>query len=270
MPKLSILLSTIDRRIYNASHLLNNKLPDTEVIVIHQITEKENIDVYENYYGRFDKEKVKFLQRFESGTGKSRNLALEAACGELFFICDDDIQLTHDFFEVILRNTENFSDADIFTFMIKDEMDKPYKNYPDKIKLHTIRSVATVSNVEIIIRKEWHDKAKIKFDERFGLGTKYNTGEEFVFLSDAIRNGAKAIFIPEYICIHPKESSGKKYSAELIKAKGAMIARVYGYGFSIYNLAFAIKKFPEYKSKISLFRFIKLIYLGSFQFLKND
>ena len=46
----------------------------------------------------------------------------------------------------------------------------------------------------------------------FGLGTIFNTGEEFIFLSEALDQNAKILFIPDYIAVHPRDSSGKRFS----------------------------------------------------------
>ncbi len=269
MKKLSILLSTINDRIYHAEKIFTKQFADTEFIVVHQVTNVSMVDEYNSYYRNFEKGNIKFIQRFERGTGKSRNIALQNASGELFFICDDDIEFMPRFIEIITEYADKYPVADIFTYMIQTTEGMPYKKYFSDTKWHTIHSSAKVSNVEMVIRRNWHQKAQIQFDERFGLGTKYNTGEELVFLSDALKQGAKAIFIPEYIVSHPKESSGKTYSVELIQAKGAMIARVYGWKFWFINLAFAIKKYKEYKSKIGLIPFTKNIYSGSLKFLRN-
>lgn len=269
MKKLSILLSTLDDRIFSSEKIFENALTGVEYIIIHQVTDISKVDGYSEYYKKFQRENVLFFQRHEKGTGKSRNLALQQAQGELFFICDDDISFLPRFANIIYEEAQKNPGADILTFMIQNTTGKPYKKYFNEKTKHTLSSLAKVSNVEIVIRKSWYDKAQIKFDERFGLGTLFNTGEEFIFLSDALKQKAQIFFIPEYIVVHPQLSSGKMYSAALAEAKGAMMARVYGWKCLFINFVFALRKFKEYKTKMSFFNFLKHIYLGTSKFYKT-
>ena len=91
MKKLSILLSTINDRIYAAEPLLQNRFEDTEFVVVHQITNLSKTDTYSNLYNKFDSAYVRFVPMFDKGTGKSRNLAMQKAEGELMYLCDDDL-----------------------------------------------------------------------------------------------------------------------------------------------------------------------------------
>lgn len=271
MPQISILLSTINNRIFSTEKILTGLPADCECVIVHQLTENENAEPYDVYYKKFEtNERIHFIPRFEKGTGKSRNCALENATGELLYICDDDISLNKDFYTTIPKTAEKHPEIDIFCFMISDTEANPYKKYYSSEKLLNLHETAKVSNVEMVIRKSFIEKSNVRFDERFGLGTIFNTGEEFVFLADAKRKGAAILFVPQYIAVHPKESSGKLYAKELIEAKGAMIHRVYGLRFLLINFLYAVKKHSEYKSKIHFFRFLLYIYRGSFQFYKYD
>ncbi len=270
MPKLSILLSTIDDRIFQTENILSGNIADSEYIIVHQITDALKAPIYRDFYNRFSSPAYVFIQQFAKGTGKSRNCALDIAKGELLYICDDDVTLKDNFATSVINAAYKHKDADIYTFMIENTEGLSYKKYFRNIRRHTLKTTARVSNVEMVIRKKFSDSSGVRFDERFGLGTIFNTGEEFVFLADALKKNARILFIPEYIVVHPQESSGKRYSAELIRAKGAMIARVYGWKFWFINFAFSIRKYHEYKNSFSLPLFIKYIYSGSFSLAKYD
>lgn len=269
MKKLSILLSTINDRIYAADSILLQNVEDTEFIVVHQITESDTSEKYQSFYSRFDKETIKFFPRFEKGTGRSRNCAMENATGELFYLCDDDLIFKEYFYRKIMQASKQFPNADMLTFKIETTDHQPYKNYPPTSFEHTLRTCATVSIVEILIRRSAYQKGLVKFDERFGLGTKYNTGEEFVMLSDGLKKGLNAVYVPEFLVQHPPISSGKIFNAEVAKDKGAMIAKVYGWKFLVIDGLFALRKYNEYKKSLGLFTFIYHIYKGSFKFLRD-
>ena len=270
MKKLSILLSTINDRIYAAEPLLQNRFEDTEFVVVHQITNLSKTDTYSNFYNKFDSAYVRFVPMFAKGTGKSRNLAMQKAEGELMYLCDDDLVFQPDFYTNIMSAAAAFPDIDIFTFQVLTTDGQPFKQYPDHAYQHNIRTTAKVSIVEMVIRKQAYATGKIKFDERFGLATIYNTGEEFVMLSDALKKGITAKFIPQYLVSHPPISSGKIFNEEVAFDKGAMTARVYGWKFIFANAIFALKKYTTYRKSIGFFSFTYHIYKGSMHFLKND
>ncbi|HNA58129.1 MAG TPA: glycosyltransferase [Chitinophagales bacterium] len=270
MPQLSILLSTINDRIFQAETILNTPLPDTEFVVVHQLTEGNVAENYQSFYARFTEKPVRFIQQSAKGTGRSRNAALRAGSGNLFYLCDDDLILEPEFLDRILQASTQYPNADIFTFQIRTTEGKPYKNYPDKPYQHTLRSTATVSIVEMVIRKSAVDSEMIAFDERFGLATDYNTGEEFVMLHDALTKGAVAMYIPQVLVQHPPVSSGKIYNKTVAFEKGAMIARVYDWRWPLINLAFAVRKYKEYRHSAGFFAFLIAMYKGSMHFNKND
>jgi hypothetical protein len=112
-------------------------------------------------------------------------------------------------------------------------------------------------------------RAGISFDLTFGLGAKYPTGEEIIFLIDAYRAGLDIRFMPVPIVIHPKESSGSNLykNDPLIKAKGAMFARIFGHLAAFHCAAFAVKHHK--KSGYSLPGVLRRILGGYFEYLRD-
>jgi hypothetical protein len=125
-----------------------------------------------------------------------------------------------------------------------------------------------VSSIEITFKAEAIHRENISFDEQFGLGGVYQSGEEYVFLTDAIRHGLKAQYFPSAIAIHPAESSGKVINNEIFIAKGAMMHRVFGFIGNIFLLLFALKKYSFYKNHLTFFQVVGLMRKGKYQ-LKN-
>ncbi len=270
MKKLSILLSTINDRIFDTATILQHQFENTEFVVVHQITDLLKKDTYSNFYNKYNESHVRFIVQYAKGTGKSRNTAIANATGELMYLCDDDLIFKPDCYSTILNAADANPDIDIFTFQVETTEGKPFKDYPKTAYRHTVRTTAKVSIVEMVIRKSAYDAGLIHFDERFGLATIYNTGEEFVMLTDALRKGAKALFIPKYLVQHPPISSGKILNASVAFDKGAMTARVYGWKFIIINTLFAIRKYKSYRHSIGFFNFIFQMFKGSIHFITHD
>ncbi len=261
--KIGLVISTLNEGIFN----LKNTLPveADEIIIVHQVV-PENKSDYSGIYNEFYARGCKIIPLPTKGLSLSRNTGLYAAISDYVLICDDDGVFEKNLFEILRNAIQKFPDAEIFSFQTKTPDGLPYKKYPPTSYQHSKRSAAKVSSIEILIKRSWLLQTKLKFDERFGLGSNFPTGEEFIFLSEAINSGAKVLFIPEYIVTHAAHSSGKHFTDTLIKSKGALFARTYGWKYPFVNLIFALKKYDHYKNEVSFFKFLKLIFAGSSEF----
>lgn len=265
MPELSILISTINERILQIPlHLFSHS--NVEILIVHQITDGKN---YDKFSSGMDTKKVKYIFLYQKGLSLSRNTALQHARGNYFWICDDDVIPRPDFYETILSVGAVNKNVDIYTFRIATNEGKLFKKYPADNSTYSKNSIAKVSSVELVLRKGWWEDNKVYFDTNFGLGSIFETGEEFIFLSDALLKKARIKHAGKVIAMHPSLSSGRAYSEVLVKAKGAMIARVYRRKYVFINFAFALKKYREYKDQITFFQFLKYLHNGSRQYLKK-
>ena len=205
----------------------------------------------------------------ERGLAKSRNRAIESSFSDICLISDDDLEYFNNLQDNILKAFKENKDADIITFCIKTPNNKPYKRYKNIAFWHTKKTIMRVSSVEIAFRLESINRVNLRFDENFGLGSKFPTGEEIIFLSDAIDRGLKILYLPIDIVVHPIESSGKDYNNKnLIEAKGAMFYRLFGgLGYGVSAL-FALKKYKE--SPHSLSKFYTIMLEGIKKFRRID
>ncbi|HET8963068.1 MAG TPA: hypothetical protein VFM99_04180, partial [Chitinophagales bacterium] len=126
---------------------------------------------------------------------------------------------------------------------------------------------AKVSSCEMLLKRNWILQNKIAFNTQFGLGAIYPGGEEFIFITEVIKAGGTARFIPINICIlETTITSGRNYTPAMVTAKGAMIRKVYGWKFLFINFAYTMRKYGEYKSSMSAWQFIHYIYFGSINY----
>ena len=206
----------------------------------------------------------------ERGLSRSRNHALGHATGELCLLSDDDLYYKENIESLITHAFEENPTADIITFQIETPDGKPYKNYKTESFWHTKRTVMRVASVEIAFKESAIEENHLRFDENFGLGATFPTGEENIFLSDALDRKLKVLFVPLPIVIHPLESSGGDFNnAKLIQAKGAMLERIFGVSGYAVSFLFALKKYRL--SSYSLFGFFRLMIQGAknYRDLKN-
>jgi len=226
--------------------------------------EFEKIVISQNDNGREEKsDRLRFLSFDEKGLSKSRNRAIQESNSDIGLVADDDLQYCEGFEEKIQNAFEKYPDADILTFKIVTPDGKPYKNYSDKSFKHSRGSIYRVSSVEIVLKLSSIKSAGLAFDERFGLGATFKSGEETIFLNDAINAGLKIYFVPENIVIHPIESSGKVLDENFFFSKGALVKRLYsGSIYFMLGIIFLVKQIGKKQNTLTLTASMKAISKG--------
>lgn len=235
-----ILISTL-----NGNFLHKTKSIPADYILINQYDEMKIRTLKKNIYN--------FKER---GLAKSRNHAMSLSSADICLISDDDLEYMSDTEGIITNAFLENKNADIITFQVQTPDGNMYKKYKPESYWHTRKTIMSVSSVEIAFRSDSIKKAGLRFDENFGLGSIFPTGEEIIFLTDALKANLNILYVPTPIVIHPAESSGKNYdSISLIEAKGAMFVRIFNsFGYLI-SILFAYKKY-----KFSPFSFKKFIF----------
>jgi hypothetical protein len=202
----------------------------------------------------------------EAGLSLSRNRVIETAAREsidIALIADNDVTFIDGIEERIVGAFCDYPEADIITFQaLTPEGGLLKDGYKSQIHWHDSRSVAKVSSIEIAFNVDSVVRSGIRFDERFGLGAAFPTGEEFIFLTDALRKGLKILYVPAPIVIHPKTTSGGRYAENpwLIQSKGAMIYRVFGAIAYFVCVLFAMRHYKE--ANISILKCYGLMLSG--------
>ncbi len=249
--QLQCLIATMDDAFFNRKY----RPPFADYLIINQVSTK--------HHPRHNADNI-FTYR-EKGLSKSRNKALKKANADICLIADDDIVFLDDASQIILAAFAKYPDADIITFQAQTPKGDLFKHYYPKQRQHGIRSIMQVSSWEIAFNRSTVMSAGLQFDEKFGLGSTFATGEENIFLLDALRKGLNLLYIPVPIVIHTQYSSGGDFNhTDLIVAKGAMFYRMVGFKAYLLALLFALKKYRM--SKVGLLRFYRLMLTGIKQY----
>lgn len=210
-----------------------------------------------------EEDQLRFFSFDERGLSKSRNRAIHLATGTHAFIADDDLVYAKDFKRKIEKAFSEFPEADIITFKIETPEGLPYKNYSNQSFEHSRTSIFKVSSVEIVLKLNTIKKHQLKFDENFGLGSTFTSGEETIFLNDAMNAGLRIYYCPEALVIHPLESSGKVLDETFFISKGALIKRLYRRSLYFFiGLIFLVKQLAKSQNTLTLSASIKAIFKG--------
>lgn len=254
-----LLISTINEGINKLEFMLMPPVEGVTYLISHQCL-KEEFKIIPEALKRND---VRLIQIISTGLSVNRNNCLMHADGDILMILDDDIIIKPEYISK-LRGLFSSDNVDIACCKIKTYNDEPeYKSYSKKeINLKKISQLKAVSSIEISIRNKSFKSKDIWFDERFGLGTRAQSGEELIFLNDCLKKGLKIKFFPEYTIEHPFNSSAKNispYSDSRLFTSGAQAFALYKNLAYLRNFIAVIRRFSAIrKSKISIIHFLKM------------
>ena len=192
---IDILICSINKGIVRIDDVLLPPRDNVRYIVSYQYTDERYLDLIPDYL----KERTDVVIYKYNGQGLSanRNLAIEKATGELLMFADDDTHIQPESIDTICEIFENDPQLDTAFFRASTYTGKPLKLYPEnEFDVKKLPEKYSISTIEMVCRRS-SIQGKIRFDERFGLGTKFLTcGEEEIWLEDAIRAKLKMRYFP--------------------------------------------------------------------------
>lgn len=194
----SIIIATLNREkelMEALRSILNQTFTEFEVFIVDQsdISKFELKDL---------DSRIDYIHINQKGLSHARNVALEKARGDYICLVDDDAEYDKNFLlnaERIL-NTENIA---ILSGTIFDEKSRRYgqKNMCQKRKdVKFFDSFKYCMSSAMIIQKSF--LLKYKFDENFGLGGIYESGEETDLVMIALEEKEKVLFDSELQVFH--------------------------------------------------------------------
>jgi glycosyltransferase involved in cell wall biosynthesis len=256
---ISLIVPTLGSREFEIRRLLDSLKSQTyknfEIIVVSQ-DNFEKVEMILKEYNFISKH----IKLNRKGLSLARNVGLSYVSGNIVTFSDDDCWYPPNAFEMVVRDFEKNNNA-ISCYKIKDPIKKEYlRNYPDKFQHKIgIRSIFTKSSIEIFINLNVLKRTDINFDTNFGLGAKYPSGEENIFLFDLYKKGYIISYYPFTVVYHEKKSRFSRLTSETFIGKGPMFRRMFNLPIAILLVVvFYLRKKSEIeKDKHLLFRAIK-------------
>lgn len=257
--KLEVLVSTMNKK--DISFL--NRMNITKNCLIINQTKK-------NYEENFDND-IRMISVNEVGLSKSRNKAIENSKAEICVLADDDLVYVDNFDEIIENSFNENQDIDILCFCVEG-INKKFKNYHKLEKRLNFITSMKVSSVEIAFKRKSIINNNIRFDEKFGSGSKeYKMGEENIFLAQCLKKGLKIKFIPIKIAnLYIGESTWfNGYNEKYFFDRGAVFSALNKNIDVFLILQFAIRKYGIYKEEISFLKAMKQMIKGRNHYRKE-
>lgn len=201
----------------------------------------------------------------DRGLSKSRNIAIKYSNADICLVCDDDIVFVDDYETKIISMYNQLKDADVIIYDYSTSSKTRYcKKLSESVKMLRMIDLLKVSSVRISFKRDSIIKNNIKFDELFGAGSVFSSGEENLFLKECYKKGLKIYYYPEIICdVDFEESSWfTGFNDKYFQSKGALSYVFWGRVYHLYNLYFVVSKFNLYKKEINFLSALHNMYIG--------
>ncbi len=177
------------------------------------------------------------------GVAKSRNQAILNAKTDLLIFGDDDVEFHPAELAKAVQKFEKDPELVLLLLAARDERGNPRKQYPTKETRLNLLNSARAATYEMMIRVSAVKQLEVRFDERFGAGAELYLGDEYIFISDLIRAGARCDFAPIFVATHPADSSGERWGTGTDRrARAAVFDRVFGKTAVFVRFAFGIRR----------------------------
>lgn len=194
----------------------------------------------------------------EKGVAKSRNVVLKNTKTKYLLFADDELKFLNDGIKAAISYLEANPACDLVLAQAIDTNGQLRKTYPSKEVALTKFNSAKAATYEMIVRVDSARSKGVSFDESFGAGVENFLGDEYIFITDLLKKGGKAVFLPVTIAIHPEESSGSRWGTESdMRARAQVFTRVFGLYAPLIRTIFFLKNYRNFGGFKNISRFAK-------------
>ncbi|MGN7938754.1 glycosyltransferase family A protein [Virgibacillus sp. 6R] len=231
---LQVLISTMNQTDYS---LLEKMNINSNAIVINQCEKNEYTEFL--YKGN----RIHFMSFAERGVGLSRNTALMRSTADICLIADDDVTYVDNYKALVLDTFAEFPDADMIVFNVPStNPERASKEIERKGRVKWYNSLK-YGACRMAIRTESFKRENIYFSLLFGGGAKYGSGEDSLFIFDAIKKGLKVYATPTKLGVVSQEGSTwfEGYTNKYFIDKGALYGCLSKRWASLLSLQFVFR-----------------------------
>lgn len=265
MSKLEVLVTTMHQSDFSKYTEMNLQ---TDAILANQADDnftEENV---------INSSRVRLVTTSTRGLSKNRNIAIEniSEDTELIMFSDDDLVFCDGYENIILDEFSRHPEADAIKFNLNCISERKLSMRPiEKFKKVGRREVTSFGVCAMVVRKNVLIENDLKFNERFGSGTKNYCGEDSIFLQEMFKNKVSFYVSPRYIADIDQSMTSwfEGYTEQYFTVSGMIINECYPVLSFILVLRSAIKAHRRGNTKLSLLQIIKCYYKGILKNIKE-
>ena len=199
-----------------------------------------------------DRDRIIEIATETRGVSINRNLGLSLSENDILLFCDDDLELYQDYEETVIQAFNN--DVDVIIFNFKYENKDGTETFRIKRNQRiSMKNILKYGICGVAIRKKCCKKYGLFFNEVFGGGSIYGSGEDTLFLTNCVRNKLKIIAVTDCIGVNKYRESTwfKGYKEKFFYDKGALLAACFPntkWFFALF-FTFRMKRLTELERK---------------------
>ncbi len=223
-PILQLLISSKGKKNFNFLDKMFHKCDSNHftILLVDQTKRKTNFNPSHK------KHSFAYYNIPSNGLSNSRNFAINKSNADVCLICDDDVIFEKNFANIIIKSFQSYPNASIITFRANNHLNKLFKKYPNKT-IHDYKTISYINSFLISFRRDEIIEKKILFDPLFGLGSTFQTADEYIFLREALNKKLCLLASEKIILTHAEFSSGQNVgSNDVIFARSAVFSKYYG------------------------------------------
>ena len=223
-PILQLLISSKGKKNFNFLDEMFHKCDADQfsILLVDQTKRETNFKPFHKKYS------FAYYNIPSNGLSNSRNFAINKSDADICLICDDDVVFENDFANIIIKSFQSEKSADIITFRANNFLNKLFKKYPNKT-IHNYKTIAYINSFLIAFKRSKIINQKVFFDPLFGLGSIFQTADEYIFLRDALEKKLNLLASKKVILKHKELSSGQNAGSDkIIFARSALFTKYYG------------------------------------------
>jgi glycosyltransferase involved in cell wall biosynthesis len=215
---------------------------NSDAIIVNQCDKNEYFEI------RNINNTVRMFSVIDRGLSKSRNFAIDNSEADICVLADDDLRYYDDYKINIIKGFEKYPDADIIAFEVPSTNEQRPTSKLKEGRVNFLSSMK-ISSYQITFKRKSFKKNDIRFNELFGAGSRYSSGEENILLTKSIKKGLKVYFINTQIATvsHNESTWFNGFDEKLFRTKGAMFYEMNNTLSLFLILQFAIRKCIMYR-----------------------
>ena len=208
-------------------------MQQTDLSLVEKMNLRQNA-VIANQCGNWDftqsqigDKQIRMLSTDTRGVGINRNLALQLAKADILLFADDDMVYYDGALQGVLDAFRQHPDADVIFFCMDYTRDgEIFEQRRHKTKRLHSWNCLRYGAARMAIRREAVVRHRLTFSTLFGGGCRYGSGEDTLFILDAVRAGLK-LYASEYVigkCAKDTSSWFSGYHEKYFYDRGALVA----------------------------------------------
>lgn len=252
---IEVLISTMHQSNMDIFNSMNIK---SDALAINQYN-----DEYKSETVIHDGNVLRMICVHERGLSRSRNLAIQNSTADICVIADEDLVYRDDYAQTIMDAYKQYPEADIIAFSVPCSNAQCPTNIIKHMNVNALESMKLCS-VQLTFKRDSIIGNKISFNNLFGAGSFFISGEENIFLIECIKKGLKIMYINKEIAIvnHNGSTWFKGFNELYFRTKGAMFYEMSSVLWLPLVLQYIVRKYKLYQRDITLLKALKCMFIG--------